>query len=321
MSDWKPAACVENLHKRAAVLALIRQYFTEQQVLEVDAAVLSQCAVSDPFIDSLEVNFRSYPEAEAEICYLQTSPEYAMKRLLAAGIGSIYQMGKVFRNGEEGRFHNPEFTMLEWYRLGLDDKELMDDVERLVRLVLDIGPIRRCTYDAIFLEKLGVDLPKTSTAELAAVMRQHVEVDMGLEDRDAWLNLLMSHLIEPLLKGEPIFITEYPASQSALARIKENAKGESVAARFELFVGGMELANGYHELTDPEEQQRRLDADQHARQLLALPQRPLEQRLVAALTHGLPDCAGVALGVDRLVMLVLQASHIEEVIPFTFRHA
>lgn len=302
-------------------MALIRQYFAEQQVLEVDAAVLSQCAVSDPFIDSLEVSFRSYPDADAEVCYLQTSPEYAMKRLLAAGSGSIYQMGKVFRNGEEGRFHNPEFTMLEWYRLGLDDNELMDDVERLVCLVLDIGPIRRCTYNDIFLEKLGVDLQKTSTAQLAAVMRQHVEVDMDLEDRDAWLNLLMSHVIEPLLKDEPVFITEYPASQSALARIKGNAEGELVAARFELFVEGMELANGYHELTDSEEQQRRLNADQYTRELLALPQRPLEQRLVTALEYGLPDCAGVALGVDRLVMLALRASHIEEVIPFTFRNA
>jgi lysyl-tRNA synthetase class 2 len=244
-----------------------------------------------------------------------------MKRLLAAGSGSIYQMGKVFRNGEEGRFHNPEFTMLEWYRLGLNDNELMDDVERLVRLVLGVGPIRRCTYQDVFLEKLGVDLQKTSTAELAAVMRQHVEVDMDLEDRDAWLNLLMSHVIEPLLKDEPIFITDYPASQSALARIKENADGESVAARFELFVEGIELANGYHELTDPDEQQRRLGADQQTRQLLSLPQRPLEQRLVAALAFGLPECAGVALGVDRLVMLALQATHIEEVIPFTFRNA
>lgn len=320
MPDWKPTTCIKSLHKRAAVFASIRQYFSEQEVLEVDTAVLSQCAVSDPFIDSLEVSFRGYPEAEAETCYLQTSPEYAMKRLLAAGSGSIYQLGKVFRNGEEGRFHNPEFTMLEWYRLGLDDNALMDDVERLVQLVLDIGPIRRCTYNDIFKEKLGLDLQKSSTAQLAEVMHKHVEIDMDLDDRDAWLNLLMSHLIEPMLKDEPVFITDYPASQSALARIKEG-DGELVAARFELFVGGMELANGYHELTDSQEQQRRLSADQQTRKLLKLPQRPLEQRLVAALASGLPDCAGVALGVDRLVMLALNASHIEEVIPFTFRNA
>jgi lysyl-tRNA synthetase class 2 len=321
MSDWKPAASVENLQKRAAILALIRQYFTEQQVLEVDAAVLSQCAVSDPFIDSLEVSFRGHPAADAELCYLQTSPEYAMKRLLAAGMGSIYQMSKVFRNGEEGRFHNPEFTMLEWYRLAFDDVALMDDVEQLVRSILAIGPIRRCTYADIFMEKLGIDITQSSTEQLASEMRQHVEVELDMDDRDGWLNLLMSHVIEPMLKHEPVFITDYPASQSALARIKTGVDGVPVAARFELFVQGVELANGYHELTDPQEQQRRLEADQHTRQTLGLPQRPLEQRLVSALEVGLPDCAGVALGVDRLVMLALQATHIEQVIPFTFRNA
>ena len=321
MSDWKPTACVESLFKRAEVFAVIRQYFAEQQVLEVDTAVLSQCAVSDPFIDSLEVSYRSFPDAETEQYYLQTSPEYAMKRLLAAGSGAIYQMGKVFRNGEEGRFHNPEFTMLEWYRLGFDDQSLMDDVERLVRRVLGVGPIRRCTYADIFIEKLGVDIYVASTAQLADLMRQHVEVDMGLDDRDAWLNLLMSHVIEPLLKDEPIFIIDYPASQSALARLKVGHDDRLVAARFELFVNGIELANGYHELTDPAEQQRRLEADQHIRLALGLPQRPLELRLVEALASGLPDCAGVALGVDRLIMLVLQAQHIDEVIPFVFRNA
>lgn len=321
MSDWKPTTRIENLHRRAAIIADIRRYFAEQQVLEVDTAVLSQCAVSDPFIDSLDVAFRGYPGAEAESCYLQTSPEYAMKRLLAAGSGSIYQMGKVFRNGEEGRYHNPEFTMLEWYRLGFDDNDLMDDVERLVRRVLGVGPIRRCTYAEIFMEKLEVDLQEVSTTELAVLMRQHVEVNMDLDDRDGWLNLLMSHVIEPLLKDEPVFITDYPASQSALARIKTNSDGQLTASRFELFVNGIELANGYHELTDASEQQHRLEADQRCRGQLGLPQRPLEQRLVSALADGLPDCAGVALGVDRLIMLALQVEHIEEVIPFTFRNA
>lgn len=321
MSDWKPTTSIENLHRRAAIIADIRRYFAEQKVLEVDTAVLSQCAVSDPFIDSLEVAFRGYPDAEAESCYLQTSPEYAMKRLLAAGSGSIYQMGKVFRNGEEGRYHNPEFTMLEWYRLGFDDKQLMDDVERLVRRVLGVGPIRRCTYTEIFMEKLEVDLQEVSTTELAELMRQHVEVNMDLDDRDGWLNLLMSHVIEPMLKEAPVFITDYPASQSALARIKTNPDGQLTASRFELFVNGVELANGYHELTDPDEQRHRLEADQRNRKQLGLPMRPLEQRLVSALASGLPDCAGVALGVDRLIMLALQSEHIEEVIPFTFRNA
>lgn len=320
-STWQPSAPIENLHKRAQILAQIRQYFADESVLEVDAAVLSQCAVSDPFIDSLQVNFRGHPHAEVEPCYLQTSPEYAMKRLLAAGMGSIYQMAKVFRNGEEGRFHNPEFTMLEWYRLGYDDQQLMDDVERLVCAVLGLGGIRRCTYQQIFQEKLNIDIQSADTAELAALTRRHIDVQMDDDDRDGWLNLMMSHLIEPMLKDEAVFVYDFPASQSALARIKRNAEGEPVAARFELYIGGMELANGYHELTDAAEQARRLQADQQMRTQLGLPNRPLEQRLVGALQAGLPDCAGVALGVDRLVMLALNAPHIEQVIPFTFRNA
>lgn len=321
MESWQPTTTMNNLRRRAEILAKIRRYFNDQAVMEVDAAVLSHCAVSDPFIDSLEVSFRGHPAADIEICYLQTSPEYAMKRLLAAGSGDIYQMGKVFRNGEEGRHHNPEFTMLEWYRLGYDDAQLMDDVEQLVRTILTIGPIRRASYREIFIEKLNLDIMTATAAELASTLRQHVDVMLDEDDRDTWLNLLMSHVIEPTLKDEPIFITNYPASQSALARLKISETGQPVAARFELFVGGMELANGYHELTDATEQARRLEADQQVRSALALPQRPLEKRLVSALQAGLPDCAGVALGVDRLVMLALEAQHIAEVIPFTFRHA
>ncbi len=321
MTEWMPSAPIENLRFRAHILAAIRAYFAERNVMEVDAAVLSQCAVSDPYIDSLEVHYKGHPAAVAETCYLQTSPEYAMKRLLAAGSGSIYQMGKVFRNGEEGRNHNPEFTMLEWYRLDFDDQQLMDDVESLVRSVLNIGPIRRCSYRDIFIEKLGIDPNSASNAELAALMLCHVEVDLDINDRDGWLNLLMSHLIEPMLKSEPIFVCDYPASQSALARLKQNDNGDWVAARFELFVEGIELANGYHELTDAEEQRRRLEADQAMRHSLELPVRPLESRLVDALAAGFPECSGVALGVDRLVMLALGASHIDQVIPFTFRNA
>ncbi len=321
MAEWMPTASIENLRFRARILASIRSYFAAHDVMEVDAAVLSQCAVSDPYIDSLEVHYKAHPDATAEMCFLQTSPEYAMKRLLAAGSGSIYQMGKVFRNGEEGRNHNPEFTMLEWYRLGFDDQQLMDDVESLVRSILPIGPIRRCNYRDLFIEKLSIDPASASNAELAALMRSHVEVDLDINDRDGWLNLLMSHLIEPMLKEEPIFVCNYPASQSALARLKQLDSGEWAAARFELFVEGIELANGYHELTDAAEQARRLQADQKVRETLNLPTRPLENRLVRALEAGFPECAGVALGVDRLIMLAIGAKHIDQVIPFTFRNA
>ena len=320
-SHWQPTAPIAHLQKRADILAQIRRYFANQQVWEVDAAVMSQAAVSDPFIDSLEVAYRPFPEAEATQCYLQTSPEYAMKRLLAAGSGDIYQMGKVFRNGEVGRIHNPEFTMLEWYRLGMDDTQLMDDVEALVTSILGIPPIRRCTYTRIFAEKTGLDIHNDDNQTLADYARAHIDVDIATDDRDGWLNLIMSHFIEPTLIDEPIFVTEYPASQSALARVRPDANGIPVAARFELFIGGMELANGYHELTDPAEQQHRLAADQATRASLNLPQRPLETRLVDALTQGLPDCAGVALGVDRLVMLALGTDRIDQVIPFPFERA
>lgn len=321
MSLWQSPAPLHNLQRRAEILTRIRAFFAERAVMEVDTGVLSQYAVSDPYIDSLEVAFRGHPTGQSELCYLQTSPEYAMKRLLAGGCGAIYQLGKVFRNGEEGRWHNPEFTMLEWYRPGFDEQQLMQEVEALVCAVLGLASIRRVSYRALFLEQLGLDIDVASNAELAARMRAEIEVELEDDDRDGWLNLLMSHLIEPALVEDAVFVTDYPASQSALARLKEDADGRQVAARFELFVGGMELANGYHELTDAREQARRLEADNQQRRVLGLPRRPLDYRLVAALEAGLPDCAGVALGVDRLVMLAASASHIDQVMPFTFRNA
>ncbi|WP_136680377.1 EF-P lysine aminoacylase EpmA [Neptunomonas sp. XY-337] len=318
---WQPSTTVAALHQRAAILAQIRQHFANEAVLEVDTAVLSQCAVSDPFIDSFELSFRSHPDNAGQACFLQTSPEYAMKRLLAAGSGSIYQLGKVFRNGEAGRFHNPEFTMLEWYRIGFDEHALMDDIERLLTPLLPDYRFERISYDALFERELGIELASASNAQLAAQMRQHVDVEHPMDDRDGWLNLLMSHVIEPRLRGSAVFVTDYPASQAALARLKRLPNGQQVAARFELFVDGIELANGYHELTDANEQERRFLQDNVQRKQLGLPQRPLDMRLVAALQSGLPDCAGVALGVDRLVMLATKAAHIEEVIPFMFEQA
>lgn len=320
MPDWQPSAPLMNLAKRAEILAIIRQYFAQQQVLEVDTPVLSHCAVSDPFIDSLEVAYRAEPQAPSTLCYLQTSPEYAMKRLLAAGSGPIYQLGKVFRNGESGRRHNPEFTLLEWYRPGMDEQQLMADVEALLNLVMGWGTIRRISYHELFQHALGLDLEQADEAELAACARGQVDLAGPDLDRDGWLNLLMSHCIEPTLQA-PTFVTDYPASQAALARLKTDSAGRLVAARFELFCAGMELANGYHELTDASEQQRRLLADQAERAALGLPQRPLDHRLVSALRAGLPDCAGVALGVDRLVMLALGCERIDQVIPFSFANA
>lgn len=319
-SNWQPNAPIRNLHARARVLAQIRSFFAARNVLEVETPVLSKCAVSDPFIDSLDVSFGFQPGIEDERLYLQTSPEYAMKRLLAAGSGDIYQMAKVFRNGESGRRHNPEFTMLEWYRLGFDDRRLMAEVDALLRVVIPDIQVRYLSYAQLFESELGLDPHSASLEQLQATCRAHVDAPFEDDDRDTWLNLLMSHVLEPRLKGAA-FIHSYPASMAALAQVRADEQGRSVAARFELFVDGVELANGYHELTDAREQARRLVADQAQRGVLGLPQRPLEMRLVQALETGLPECAGVALGVDRLVMLALGADSLDQVVSFMHARA
>jgi len=323
MTDWQPTASIENLRKRAELFGYIREFFKQRDVLEVDTPVMSHCAVSDPFIDSIEVNYQASVGLEIAPMYLQTSPEYAMKRLLAAGSGAIYQMGKVFRNGEHGGRHNPEFTMLEWYRPGMDDADLMDEVEVLIKPVLKIyGQVERITYSDLFQKYLGFRPENTGLADLIAETRKHIDIDLKDDDPDTWLNLLMSHVIEPELKAlTAVFVTEYPASQAALSRVREGKQGFPVAARFELFVRGVELANGYHELTDADEQKRRLEADQEQRKNLDLPQRPLDMRLVEALKKGIPDCAGVALGVDRLLMLAVSADALADIIPFDLTKA
>ncbi len=316
---WKPSASIETLQQRAKALRDIRFFFNQRQVMEVDVPVLSMAAVSDPFIDSMEVSYQHHPDSDIYPYYLQSSPEYAMKRLLAAGSGCIYQMAKVFRNGEIGRKHNPEFTMLEWYRLGFNERSLMREVADLVSIITGINAFEEYSYKAVFEKFLGIDIHTASQEQLAQTMNQYVEVS-GDYDRDGWLNLLMSHCIEPQLNGA-VFIYDYPASQAALARVKKDEQGNRVAARFELFVNGIELANGYHELTDSDEQQRRFEKDLADRKALDLPQRPYDTRLVKALANKLPDCAGVALGVDRLLMLALNKDEISEVMPFDFSRA
>ncbi|WP_415889343.1 elongation factor P--(R)-beta-lysine ligase [Neptuniibacter sp. SY11_33] len=322
MSDWQPSASIENLRKRGELFGYIRDFFRQRGVLEVDTPVMSNCAVSDPFIDSIEVDYRETVGLEGRKLYLQTSPEYAMKRLLSAGSGPIYQMSKVFRNGEYGRRHNPEFTMLEWYRPGFDDADLIDEIEALIKPVLQLDQVERITYSDLFFRYLGFRPEEVVLEDLIKEARKHIEIELEDSDPDTWLNLLMSHVIEPQLEQvDAIFVMDYPQSQAALARVRKNAAGITVAARFELFVRGVELANGYYELTDSVEQKRRLDADQNQRAALDLPQRPLDMRLVDALDVGMPDCAGVALGVDRLLMLALQESSLANVIPFDLPRA
>lgn len=320
---WQPSASIEALVKRGQLFTGIRQFFLDRQVLEVDVPVLSQAAVSDPFIDTMEVAYQFFPGDQEQIYYLQSSPEYAMKRLLAAGSGCIYQMAKVFRNGEVGRKHNPEFTMLEWYRVGFDEFQLMDEVAALVSSLTGVKSFDKVSYHALFRKYLDLDISQVDNRHLAAKLAEFVEVSEETKrttDTDGWLNLLMSHCIEPQLTGA-VFVYNYPASQAALARVKKDSDGNWVAARFELFVDGVELANGYRELTDASEQQRRFELDQQQRSQLSLVQRPVDSRLVKALENGLPDCAGVALGVDRLMMLALGKESISQILPFDFSRA
>ena len=309
---WRPSASINHLRERAQLLKKIRGFFASRDVLEVETPLLCRASVTDPHIHSIPA-FSHH--------YLQTSPEYAMKRLLAAGSGSIYQISKAFRQDESGRFHNPEFTMLEWYRLGFDHHDLMDEMDELLQLVLNTRVADRKSYAEIFHTHLQLDPHQASVGELITCAKQNnLQIDAHIPDRDTWLQLLMSHLIEPQLGKEvPSFIYDFPASQAALARIQPN--NPNVASRFEVYVKGIELANGFHELQDATEQRNRFEKNLAERAELGQPEMPIDEFFLSALSHGLPDCAGVALGIDRLAMLASGCENISEVLSFDFARA
>lgn len=324
MGDWQPSAPLANLRARAAMLTRIRAYFAARGVLEVETPALAGAAVTDPHLASLSARYTGPAFPAGRTLYLQTSPEFAMKRLLAAGSGPIYQLGKAFRDGEAGRLHNPEFTLLEWYRPGFDLVAMMDEVEALTGEVLGLERrFERWTYRELFQHHLQLDPFTASIDELRDCAGRHGlarSEDFPLHETDAWLDLLLTHFIEPRLGFEaPCFVHYYPPSQAALARIRP---GEPrVAERFELYIRGMEIANGFHELTHANEQRARFERDRARRRAADLPDVVPDERLLAALAHGLPDCAGVALGVDRLVMIVLGAQSIAEVMAFPLERA
>jgi elongation factor P--(R)-beta-lysine ligase len=319
--NWQPSASLAALKTRAAMLGRARQFFAQRSVLEVETPILSAAAVSDPQLQSLHTQVAGIAEPR----YLQTSPEYAMKRLLAAGSGDIYQVCKVFRDEEQGRWHNPEFTMIEWYRLGFDDAALMDEVEALLKGMLeglrDLPSAERLSYSAALQRHAGVDAFNDGDAALAAAAVRHgIHCDSAL-DRDAKLDLLMGLVVGPRLGVErPCFICDYPVSQAALARLKPGAT-QAVAARFELYLDGIELANGFHELANGTEQRARFVADLKTRAARGQVQPPLDENLLAALQHGLPDCAGVAMGLDRLVAVGLGAKRLSEAMSFTIENS
>jgi lysyl-tRNA synthetase class 2 len=296
------------------MLAAAREFFASRGVLEVETPILSGAAVSDPQIESLVTQVAGMGKF-----HMATSPEYAMKRLLAAGSGDIYQICKVFRDAEHGRWHNPEFTLIEWYRLGFDDAALMTEVEALVGCLLAprrLEAAERLSYSAALQRHAGVDAHGASDADLADAARRHGIVCHAELDRDAKLDLLMGLVVGPRLGVDrPCFICDYPASQAALARLKPGVP--PVAARFELYLNGVELANGFHELVNAGEQRARFDQDLALRHARGQVQSPLDERLLAALAAGMPDCSGVALGFDRLVAIALGAPRLADAMAFT----
>lgn len=318
-ADWRPTASAATLRARALMLGRIRAHFAEERVVEVETPLLSRAAVSDVHLASVPARVEGVGEV-----FLHTSPEYAMKRLLASGLGDCYQVCRVFRDGERGRFHNPEFTMVEWYRVGLGADDLMDDVERLLARALagirPLGPADRCTYRDAVRKHAGVD-PMVADGEelLTALHEQHVAVPAHA-DRDELLDLLVSAVVGPRLGRQgPTFIVDYPPSQAALARVRTG--DFPVAERFELYVDGVELANGFHELADAREQRSRFECDLAERRRRGLATPPLDERFLASLAHGLPDCSGVALGFDRLVMVALGLDSMEAAMAFTIDRA
>jgi lysyl-tRNA synthetase class 2 len=315
--SWCPTASLAALKKRAAIYSQIRQFFAERSVLEVETPLMSYATVTDPHIISIPATFKTIGSSKEQIVYLQTSPEYAMKRLLAAGSGSIYQITKAFRQGEIGRLHNPEFTMLEWYRLGFDHHQLMDEMDALLSLILQTPAAERMTYGNAFEQYVGVNPHLATIDELQSIVKKHaIPFDHTME-KNGWLDLLFTHCIEPHLgKDRPFFMYDFPASQAALAKIR--LENPPVASRFEVYFKGVELANGFHELQDATEQRRRFEANQIYRNEYHLPSIPLDENFLSALEHGLPECAGVALGLDRLILLTLNAEKIADVLSFAF---
>lgn len=328
MTDWRPSASLDILKLRARMLAEIRAFFSERGLLEVETPYLSSAATPDPALASLATRYTGPLYPRGQNLYLHTSPEFPMKRLLAAGSGSIYQICKVFRDGESGRLHNPEFTLIEWYRVGFNHLALMDEVEALVRKVfadrVALLDTQRLRYREAFERYTGLNPHSAHATDFAQTARAHgIEPPASLDphgEEDAWRDLLLTHIIEPQLgQGRLSFLYDYPASQASLARVR--AGDPPLAERFELYFNGVELANGFHELADAQEQRTRFQRQLQARTTAGQAGMPLDEKLLQALEQGLPACAGVALGFDRLVMLAAGLKSIQETLAFPIDRA
>ncbi|MGV0887203.1 EF-P lysine aminoacylase EpmA [Acinetobacter venetianus] len=318
MNRYQPTCSIDALKARAAMYQKIRQFFAERGVWEVETPILSQAGVTDVHLASVQVQRHIYGKLNTQ--YLQTSPEFPMKRLLASGSGAIYQICKVFRDDEHGRKHNSEFTMLEWYRPALDLKGLMHETADLLELCLShrFGEVRPylLSYKHAFQDRLEINPLQASLEQLKSVAnRVGLNLDLG-DDRLAYMDLLFSHFVEPSLGFDgPVFLTDFPPEMASLAKVKQDEDGELVAARFEVYIEGLELANAYDELLDADVLAARFEADNTERLKQGLPTIPTDHNLLAALPN-MPECSGIALGIDRLLMVSMNKMKIDQVIAF-----
>ena len=326
--SWKSTASKDILMERALMLKNIRAFFDARELIEVETPLLSQYSTTDPHLDSLSSRFRD------QTCYLNTSPEYAMKRLLAEWKQPIYQICKAFRDDELGTFHNPEFTMLEWYRPGYDTESLMAELAELIAelwqssgiSVMEKVSFERLSYQQAFEEFVGIDPHQATASECYQLAKDNrIEIPQGLGPADAvddWLDWLLTQQVLPAFKKAGFtFLYDYPASQCALAKIAENEQQVVVAKRFELFFGELELANGFHELTDSDEQLQRFKLENKVRKQLGKESARIDENFIHALSSGLPECAGVAVGIDRLLMALVNATQIAQVMAFSWEKA
>lgn len=321
--NWQPSCSLELIQLRAKLLHEIRTYFYVNNVLEVETPLLCHSVGTDPYLEY----FTSHYSIPSRDYYLQSSPEFAMKRLLAANTGSIYQITKAFRNGESGRYHNPEFTLLEWYRTGFDLQQLMDDVESLLTPLLTVGccsgKAERITYVDVFKNYTGLNALQFDAAEYQACADKlgfPEATQLCALDHAAWLDFLFSHVVQQHLGVARLcMVFDYPACLPSLARLKLN--DTRVVERVELFIDGVELGNGFFELTDVNEQIRRFDQDIMHRKNNGAVKIDKDERFLAALHSGLPDCSGIAIGIDRLLMIISQKSAIDEVLAFPIENA
>lgn len=317
---WQSGADREVLQQRAELLSTIRDFFSQRNVLEVETPVLSRATTPDPALESFRTRYYGPGLPEDTPLYLHTSPELFMKRLLAGGSGSIYQLARSFRNNEAGSRHNPEFTLLEWYRVDFSYHDLMDEVEALLKACCSptlYMPVRRITYRALFEEYASLDPFSADISALKSCLIDHGHT-ISVADSEphrSWLDLVLTHVIEPQIQQGTFFVFDYPADQAALAQVRPGSP--AVAERFELYVNGIELANGFQELTDAAEQRQRFEAENRSRREAGLEPVALDDLFLQALASGLPVCAGVALGLDRLVMLLTGRQQIDAVMAFS----